>query len=154
MSDGSGSEGPGSVCLVAGRFNRLVTERLVEGARRRLSRDGIDDDAVETVWVPGAWELPWAARRAVRAGHDAVVALGCVVRGETPHFDYICEGAARGLADLAAEGGPPVTFGVLTCETLEQALERAGGKHGNKGADAAEAALELLGVGRRLEPEG
>lgn len=154
MSADGGSDAPGSVCIVAGRFNRLVTERLVEGARRSLSRAGLDEDTVETVWVPGAWELPWAARRAVGAGHDAVVAVGCVVRGETDHFDYICQGAARGLADLAAEGEAPVAFGVLTCDTLEQALQRAGGKHGNKGADAAEAALELLEVGRHLGPEG
>lgn len=144
----------GSVCLVAGRFNRLVTERLVEGARRALSDAGVGPEQVEVAWVPGAWELPWASRRAVRSGHDAVVALGCVVRGETDHFDYICGAATRGLADLAAEGGPPVTFGVLTCDTLQQAMERAGGKHGNKGVDAAEAALELLDLAGRLGPDG
>jgi 6,7-dimethyl-8-ribityllumazine synthase len=137
------------VCLVAARFNRLVTERLLEGARDALSDAGLDGDQVEVAWVPGAWELPWAARRAVRGGHDAVVALGCVVRGETDHFDYICEAATRGLADLAAEGEAPVTFGVLTCDTMQQAVERAGGEHGNKGAEAAEAALELLDLAAR-----
>lgn len=147
---GPGDRGdPGSVCLVAARFNRLVTERLVQGARDALSDAGLDGEQVEVAWVPGAWELPWAARRAVRGGHDAVVALGCVVRGETDHFDYICEAATRGLADLAAEGEAPVTFGVLTCETMQQAMERAGGEHGNKGAEAAEAALDLLDLAAR-----
>lgn len=149
MTPPGDGDGPDSVCLVAARFNRLVTERLVEGARGALSEAGLDDERVEVAWVPGAWELPWAARRAVRGGHDAVVALGCVVRGETDHFDYICGAATRGLADLAAEGEAPVTFGVLTCDTLQQAMERAGGEHGNKGADAAEAALELLDLAGR-----
>lgn len=151
MTAGGGGPAGRSVCLVAGRFNRLVTERLVEGARRTLAEAGLDDEQLEVVWVPGAWELPWAARRAVRSGHGAVVALGCVVRGETDHFDYICQGVTRGLSDIAAEGEAPVTFGVLTCDTLQQALERAGGKHGNKGAEAAESAVDLL---RLSAPDG
>lgn len=138
------------VCVVAARFNRLVTERLAGAARRTLVEAGCDPDDVDVAWVPGAWELPWASRRAVASGYDAVVAVGCVVRGETPHFDYICDAAAGGLAEVGADGDAPVTFGVLTCDTMEQALDRAGGEHGNKGADAAEAALELLDVGEKL----
>lgn len=136
-------------CVVAARFNQLVTERLLEAALDTLREAGVEDDDVDVVRVPGAWELPWAARRAAD-GYDAVVALGCVVRGETDHFDYICETATRGLGRLAAAGEVPVGLGVLTCDTMEQAMERAGGEHGNKGADAAEAALELADLADRL----
>lgn len=137
-------------CLVASRFNRLVVERLVEGARSTLEEAGVREEDLDLVWVPGAWELPWAAARAVDAGYDAVVALGCVIRGETPHFEYICEAASRGLGDLSVRSDVPVTFGLLTCDTADQARERAGGSHGNKGADAAEAALELADLDERL----
>lgn len=136
-------------CVIAARFNRLVTERLLEAALETLRDAGVDEDGLDVVRVPGAWELPWAARRAAD-GYDAVVALGCVVRGETDHFDYICEVATRGLGELAASGAVPVGLGVLTCDTIEQAMERAGGEHGNKGADAAEAALELADLADRL----
>lgn len=137
-------------CLVASRFNRLVVERLVEGARTVLEEAGVEEEALDLVWVPGAWELPWAAARAADGGYDAVVALGCVIRGETPHFDYICEAATRGLGDLSVRSDVPVTLGLLTCDTAEQARERAGGSHGNKGAEAAEAALELADLAARL----
>lgn len=137
-------------CLVASRFNRLVVERLVDGARTALADAGVADEDVDLLWVPGAWELPWAAARAVDAGYDAVVALGCVIRGETPHFDYICEAATRGLGELTVRGDVPVTLGVLTCDTSDQARERAGGSHGNKGADAAEAAVELADLAGRM----
>ena len=137
-------------CLVASRFNRLVVERLVDGARAALADAGVADEDVDLVWVPGAGELPWAAARAVDAGYDAVVALGCVIRGETPHFDYICEAATRGLGELTVRSDVPVTLGVLTCDTSDQARERAGGSHGNKGSDAAEAAVELADLAGRL----
>lgn len=137
-------------CLVASRFNRLVVERLVDGARSALDDAGVAEEDVDLVWVPGAWELPWAAARAVEGGYDAVVALGCVIRGETPHFDYICEAATRGLGELSALGEVPVTLGLLTCDTADQARERAGGSHGNKGADAAEAAVELADLAGRM----
>lgn len=137
-------------CLVASRFNRLVVERLVDGARSALDDAGVAEEDVDLVWVPGAWELPWAAARAVEGGYDAVVALGCVIRGETPHFDYICQAATRGLGELSARGGVPVTLGLLTCDTADQARERAGGSHGNKGADAAEAAVELADLAGRM----
>lgn len=137
-------------CLVASRFNRLVVERLVDGARTVLEEAGVEEEALDLVWVPGAWELPWAAARAVDGGYDAVVALGCVIRGETPHFDYICEAATRGLGELTVRSEVPVTLGLLTCDTADQARERAGGSHGNKGAEAAEAALELADLAGRL----
>lgn len=132
-------------CLVVSRFNRLVTERLAEGARRALERHGVDPGDVDEVSVPGAWELPWAARRVARSGYDGLVALGCVIRGETPHFDYVCRGATDGLAALAADG-VAVGFGLLTCDTHDQAVARAGGEAGNKGEEAALAALELAAL--------
>lgn len=137
-------------CVVASRFNRLVTERLVEGALRVLREGGVEEEDIDVVRVPGAWELPWAARRVARTDCDGIVAVGCVVRGQTDHFDYICEATTRGLGGLAAEGDVPVGLGVLTCDTMEQAMERAGGEHGNKGADAAEAALEMAALADRL----
>lgn len=145
--EGAGLDAGGRrFCLVVSRFNREVTASLAEGARRALSERGADPGAVDVVEVPGAWELPWAVRRACRGGYDAVVALGCVIRGETPHFEYICRGATRGLMDVASEGGTPVTFGLLTCDDADQARARAGGAEGNKGAEAALAALELVAL--------
>lgn len=141
-------------CLVGSRFNRLVVERLAEGAREALERAGVAEGAVDEIWVPGAWELPWAARRAAREGYDAIVVVGCVVRGQTPHFDYICEAATRELGALAGRGEVPVGLGLLTCDTMEQAMERSGGEHGNKGEDAAEAALRLADLASRLGSGG
>ena len=107
---------------------------------------GIGADRITVVLVPGAWELPLACRRLAEAGsHQAVVALGCVIRGGTPHFDYVCSEASRGVIQAALDTGVPVSFGLLTCDTMEQALDRAGGAVGNKGADAADAALEMAG---------
>lgn len=136
------------VCLAVSRFNGLVTGRLEKGARKALAEAGVPDEQVDSVRVAGAWELPHAVRR-VLGDYDAVVALGCVVRGETPHFDYICDAASTGLMECQAAGEAPVGFGLLTTETLQQGLQRAGGKHGNKGAEAAEAALELVDLFRR-----
>lgn len=138
--------------VVAARFNEAVTAPLVAGARDGLLEHGADEDAIDVVWVPGAWELPGAAARAVATGrYDAVVAIGCVIRGETPHFDYVAGGAARGLAELARTSNVPVTFGVLTTDTAEQASARSGGEHGNKGRDAALAALEMIDVYQAIE---
>lgn len=138
-------------CLVVSRYHGEVTGRLERGAREALESAGAAAGDVEVLEVPGAWELPWAARRAARTGRfDAIVALGCVVRGATPHFDYVCRGATDGLGRIASEGGPPVGFGLLTCDDLEQALERAGGAEGNKGAEAARAVLELCELADRL----
>ena len=129
--------------IVASRFNGLIVEPLVAGALDAIRRCGGDADATLLVRVPGAWELPQVARAVVaRGGVDAVIALGAVIRGSTPHFDYVAGEAAKGLAHVAANSDVPVIFGVLTTDTIEQALERAGTKMGNKGFDAAMSAIE------------
>lgn len=130
--------------VVVSRFNETVTQRLVEGALDALVRHGVAFDDIDVLWVPGAWELPLAARRAAATErYDAIVALGAVIRGDTPHFDYVAGAASRGLASASVEYDVPVGFGVLTCDTMAQAEARAGGEHGNKGWDAAIAALEV-----------
>jgi 6,7-dimethyl-8-ribityllumazine synthase len=133
--------------VAASRFNDVVTSRLVEGALAAFRRHGVADDDVEVAWTPGAFELPLVARRlAESGGFDAVVCLGAVIRGETAHFDYVAGECARGIQDVSVGTGVPCVFGVLTTDTMEQALDRAGGKHGNKGWDAATAAIEMAGV--------
>ncbi|MGN6109080.1 MAG: 6,7-dimethyl-8-ribityllumazine synthase [Kofleriaceae bacterium] len=137
--------------IVASRFNALVVEPLVAGAIDAIVRTGGSADAITIVRCPGAWELPQVVRRVVaRGGVDAVIALGAVIRGSTPHFDYVAGEASRGIA-AAATVDIPVSFGVLTTDTIEQALERAGTKAGNKGFDAAMAAIELASLYRALE---
>ncbi|MCA8942133.1 MAG: 6,7-dimethyl-8-ribityllumazine synthase [Planctomycetes bacterium] len=139
------------VDVVVARFNSLVTERLLDGAVNALEQHGVASDAIRTVWVPGAFELPLASRWLAREPDcDAVVALGCVIRGSTSHYDYVCSEASRGILSVSLETDKPVAFGLLTCETLEQAMERAGGAVGNKGADAAMTALEMLGIRSKL----
>lgn len=130
--------------VVASRFNGVVTERLVDGALAAFRKLGIAADDVELAWTPGAFEIPLVAMGLARSGQfDAVVCLGAVIRGETPHFEYVAGEAARGVQQVALETGTPCTFGVLTTDSLEQAMDRAGGKHGNKGWDAATAAVEM-----------
>jgi 6,7-dimethyl-8-ribityllumazine synthase len=137
--------------LVASRFNDLVTSRLVEGAKDGLVRHGADPKNLTLVKVPGSFELPQAAAKLAKQGtYDAVVALGCLIRGETAHFDLLAAEAVKGLAQVAVSSGVPVIFGVLTCDTMEQAIDRAGGKAGNKGWDAALAAIEMVSLFRRL----
>jgi 6,7-dimethyl-8-ribityllumazine synthase len=139
------------IALVASRFNEAVVERLVAGAVEALVARGALRSALELVRVPGAFDLPPVVRRIAESGrYDAVVALGAVIRGETAHFDYVAGECAAGLARVADETGVPVAFGVLTTENEEQALERAGGSEGNKGADAAHAAIELANLLRKL----
>ena len=141
------------IALIASRFNEAVVERLVRGAIDALGRHGADTGALVLVRVPGAFDLPPVARRIAQSGRcDAIVALGAVIRGETAHFDYVAAECASGLARVAQDTGIPVAFGVLTTDTEEQALERSGGAHGNKGADAALAALELASLMRKLAP--
>jgi 6,7-dimethyl-8-ribityllumazine synthase len=138
--------------VVASRFNESITIRLAEGAVDALTRHGAVFEDIDLVWVPGAWELPAAARRLLGSDrYVAVIAVGAVIRGDTPHFDYVAGEASRGLADVSAEFDRPVGFGLLTCDTLEQAEARAGGEHGNKGWDAAMAALEMADLFDRLE---
>ena len=137
--------------VVASRFNEVITQRLVDGALDALSKHGASLDHVDLVWVPGAWELPSAARRAlVTERYDALIAVGAVIRGETPHFDYVAGEASRGLADASAEFDTPIGFGLLTCDNMAQAEARAGGDHGNKGWDAALAALEMVDLFTQL----
>ncbi len=139
------------IALVASRFNEAVVERLVAGACEALAAHGADPGGLELVRVPGAFDLPPVVRRIAESRRfDAIVALGAVIRGETPHFDYVAGECAAGLARIATETGVPVAFGVLTTDTEEQAIERAGGSEGNKGADAARAAIELANLMRKL----
>jgi 6,7-dimethyl-8-ribityllumazine synthase len=141
--------------VVASRFNELLGERLLAGALRALDRHGVDAKGVIVVRVPGAFEIPTVARQLALSGRqDAVVCVGAVLRGETPHFEWVAGEAARGIARAAEETGVPVLFGLVTVDTLEQALDRAGGKLGNRGADAASAAVEMANVLRALRREG
>ncbi|MEP7051279.1 MAG: 6,7-dimethyl-8-ribityllumazine synthase [Pseudomonadota bacterium] len=141
--------------IVAARFNSFIVERLVEGALDALRRHGADLSKVTIVRVPGAWEIPFACARLANSKKiDAVIALGAVIRGSTPHFDYVSSEVSKGVAQVSMSSGVPVSFGVLTTDTIEQAIERAGTKAGNKGVDAALAAVELLSLGHALEEAG
>ena len=137
--------------IVVGRFNSFVTDRLLAGALDALTRSGCPEENIEIVKVPGSWEMPVVARELAREKRcDAIIALGAVIRGDTPHFDYVAGETARGLAQVAADTGVPVGFGVLTTNTVEQAVDRAGLKGGNKGFDAAMTAIEMANLMRRL----
>jgi len=137
--------------LICSRFNDLIVARLEQGARDALVRHGVDDDAIDTAWVPGAWEIPIAAKALADTGrYDAIVALGAVMRGATYHFEIIANNSAAGLARLALDTGIVITNGIITVDTMDQALERAGSKAGNKGADAALAALETVDLLHRI----
>jgi len=138
------------VAVVVSRFNSFITDRLVEGALDALRRHGVQDEDVRVVRVPGAFELPLAVRRAAGAGVDAVVALGALIRGGTPHFEFLSAEVTKGLAQVTLDTGVPVAFGVLTTDTVEQAVERAGAKSGNKGFEAAQTAIEMANLLRRL----
>jgi len=139
------------VAIVCARFNESITRALLDGAVSALKEHGAQDGQIEVAWVPGSFELPLAARAAAARGDiAAVICLGAVIRGETPHFDYVSEAAAMGILRAGMDSGKPVTFGVLTTDTPEQARERAGGRIGNKGADAALAALEMVDLLTRL----
>lgn len=138
--------------VIASRFNSLVTDRLLDGALAELSRLGVPAERIQVARVPGAFELPVAALALARSGQvDAVVCLGVVIRGETAHFEYVAQEAIRGIQEVALTTGIPCTLGVLTTENLEQALDRAGGKAGNKGAEAAQAAVEMANLLRRWQ---
>lgn len=143
-----------SIGIALSRFNLEVGERLLDGARRALAAAGVSPARIDEVRVPGAFELPWTARRMARsARYDAIVCLGAVVRGGTPHFDFVAGEAARGIARVSEETGVPVLFGLLTTDTMEQAMERSGGSMGNRGADAALAAVEMGRLARALRAE-
>ena len=136
------------VAIAVARFNRDITEALLDGARRTLEKYNADD--VSVVWVPGAFELPLVAQRLARSSVDAVICIGAVVRGDTPHFDYVAGECAAGIARAALDTGVPVIFGVLTVDTHEQALERVGGREGHKGEEAAATAIEMVSLLRSL----
>jgi 6,7-dimethyl-8-ribityllumazine synthase len=143
--------------IVVSRFNSFITERLLDGALDALARNGAAMDRIEIIRVPGAWEMPLVAAELARnKRYDAVICLGAVIRGDTPHFDYVAGNAASGLANVAAETGVPIAFGVLTTNNLEQAIDRAGAKSGNKGFDAAMTAIEMVNLLRKLrhKPDG
>lgn len=137
--------------ILVARFNSFITDRLLSGALDALTRAGGAAENIEVIKVPGSWELPFVAREvANQKRHDAIIALGAVVRGDTPHFDYVAGEAATGLAQVAAQCGVPIAFGVLTCNTIEQAIDRSGAKSGNKGFDAAMTAIEMASLVRQL----
>jgi 6,7-dimethyl-8-ribityllumazine synthase len=141
----------GRIAIIAGRFNGFVVESLVAGARDVLVRHGVQDAAIDLIRVPGAWEIALAASKLAASGkYVAIIALGAVIRGATPHFDFVAGECAKGLAQAALASGVPVAFGVLTTDSIEQAIERAGTKAGNKGADAAMAALEMVSLNGKL----
>jgi 6,7-dimethyl-8-ribityllumazine synthase len=141
----------GRFAVVAAKFNHEVVDRLVAGANDALRRHGISEDAIDLVWVPGSFELPVVAQRlATSKRYGAVICLGAVVRGDTDHYDYVCLAATEGILQASLTTGVPILFGVLTCDTEEQALDRAGGKAGNKGADVASAAIEMVNLLKQL----
>jgi len=137
--------------IIVSRFNEMITNNLLTGSLDTLKRHGVEDDHIDIVWVPGAFEIPVAAQKlALKNEYDAVITLGAVIRGSTPHFDYVCSEVSKGVTSVSLESGKPVIFGVLTTETIEQAIERAGTKSGNKGAEAAVAAIEMSNVLREI----
>jgi len=133
--------------IVVARFNSFIAERLLEGAMDTLVRSGADDNDIEIVRVPGAYEIPLVAQQMARSErYDAIICLGAIIRGSTPHFDFVANEAAKGIAQASMEAGLPIIFGVLTTDTIEQAIERAGTKAGNKGSDCAAAAVEMVNL--------
>ena len=149
--EGDFSSPAGRFAIVAARFNSFVVDQLVAGAVDALARHGVADDRVDLVRVPGSYEIPLVAQKLGRSGkYAAVICLGCVVRGDTDHYDHVAGAAASGIASVALNCGVPVIFGVLTCETMEQAINRAGGKAGNKGAESALTAIEMVNLMKKL----
>ena len=138
--------------IVVSRFNEFLTGKLVEGALDCLNRHGADVDKIDVAYVPGAFEVPYAASRMAKSGrYDAIICLGAIIRGDTPHFDYIAAESSKGIARLALDHDLPVIYGMVTADTLDQAIERAGTKAGNKGWDAAQSATEMVNLYRELE---
>ncbi|KZX36574.1 6,7-dimethyl-8-ribityllumazine synthase [Wohlfahrtiimonas chitiniclastica] len=135
------------IAIVAGRFNSLITKQLIDGAVDALKRHGLNEENIQLAWVPGAFEIPLIAQQfAKKADVDAVICLGAVIRGSTPHFDFVANEVSKGIASVSLESAKPIAFGVLTTDSIEQALERAGTKAGNKGADAAITVIEMLNL--------
>ncbi len=148
MLDASGAK----VAIIVSRFNHFFTDKLLEGAKDCIVRHGGKANDVAVAWVPGAFEVPYVAQKLAAAGkHDAVICLGAVVRGDTPHFDYIANESAKGIAKISLDTGVPVIYGLVTADTLEQAIERCGTKAGNKGWQAAESAIEMISLYRTMD---
>ena len=139
------------IAIVAGRFNELIVSKLLGGAKDCLTRHGLSEENITTAWVPGAFELPYAAQKLAQTKKfDAIICLGCVIRGATTHYDYVCNEAAKGIAKVSLEQDLPVMFGVVTTENIEQALERSGTKAGNKGWEVALGAIEMIGLNAEI----
>lgn len=139
------------ISIVVGRFNEFITERLLTGAEDALHRHGVNKDNIDVAWVPGAFEIPIVAKKLAASNkYDAIITLGTVIRGSTPHFDYVCSEVSKGVAAINMQEGIPVIFGVITTDTIEQAIERAGTKAGNKGWDAATAAIEMANLMKQI----
>jgi 6,7-dimethyl-8-ribityllumazine synthase len=140
-------EGKGiKVAIVCGRFNEFITSKLLGGAKDSLLRHGVAEEDIDIAWVPGAFEMPVVVQKLVKKDYDAVITLGAVIRGATPHFDYVCSEVSKGVAHASMESGKPVMFGVLTVNSIEEAIERAGTKAGNKGFDVATGAIEMVNL--------
>jgi len=133
-------------CIVASRFNDFITRELISGCQDTLLRHGADDKDISIFWVPGAFEIPLVASKLAKKDFSAIICLGTVIRGSTPHFDYICSEVSKGIAKISLQSGVPVIFGIITADTIEQAIERAGTKEGNKGRDAALSAIEMANL--------
>jgi 6,7-dimethyl-8-ribityllumazine synthase len=139
------------VAIIASRFNEIIVNKLLGGAEDGLVRHGVDEDNITAIWVPGAFEIPTVAKKAAQSGkYDAIICVGAVIRGQTSHYDYVCNEASKGIAQVALETGVPTLFGVLTTENIEQAIARAGSKGGNKGYDCALYAIEMVNVLRQM----
>jgi 6,7-dimethyl-8-ribityllumazine synthase len=140
------------VGIVVARFNEFITSKLLGGAVDTLVRHGVSDDCIDVAWVPGAFEIPLIAKKMAESGkYDAVICLGAIIRGSTSHYDLVCNEAAKGIAQVSLSTGVPVMFGVITTENIEQAIERAGSKAGNKGSECAEGAIEMINLIREIE---
>ncbi len=139
------------IAIVVSRFNEFITSKLLDGALDALRRHEVDEESIEVFWVPGAFEIPLVAKRLAQKEYDAVICLGAVIRGSTPHFEYVSAEVSKGIANAALETGKPIIFGVITADTVEQAVERAGTKMGNKGFAAAMSAIEMANLMRQLD---
>ena len=138
-------------CIVAARFNEFITEKLLSGALDELKRHGTAESNIDVIWCPGAFEIPLVAKKAAKSGkYSAIIALGAVIKGSTSHYDYVCAEVSKGIASVGLETEIPVIFGVLTTDNIEQAIERAGTKSGNKGADAAKSAIEMVSLIKKI----
>ncbi len=138
-------------CIIVARFNEFIGSKLLSGAKDELTRHGTKEENIDVIWVPGAFEIPIIAKRAAKSGkYNAIITLGAVIKGSTSHYDYVCAEVSKGVASVGLETGIPVIFGVLTCDNIEQAIERAGTKSGNKGADAAKSAIEMANLIQKI----